>query len=79
MDQVDFNAPYSMGTTIISVTYNDKVILGADSRTSIDTPFINPNLNHSISPSLALGHSKVEGISRLTTLVPGTDESNRYL
>ncbi|CAI8612464.1 unnamed protein product [Vicia faba] len=29
--------------------------------------------------SLALGHSKVEGISRLTTVVLGTDESNSKL
>lgn len=31
---LDFNAPHSMGTTIIGVTYKDGVILGADSRTS---------------------------------------------
>jgi 20S proteasome subunit beta 1 len=30
----DFNAPHSMGTTIIGVTYNGGVVLGADSRTS---------------------------------------------
>ncbi|CAN1164114.1 Proteasome subunit beta type-6 [Linum perenne] len=30
----DLNAPHSMGTTIIGVTYNGGVILGADSRTS---------------------------------------------
>ncbi|KAF5815488.1 Proteasome subunit beta type-6 [Helianthus annuus] len=30
----DVNAPHSMGTTIIGVTYNGGVILGADSRTS---------------------------------------------
>ena len=35
MDQkVDFSAPHSMGTTIIGVTYNGGVVLGADSRTS---------------------------------------------
>ncbi|GJS63389.1 proteasome subunit beta type-6, partial [Tanacetum coccineum] len=32
----DINAPHSMGTTIIGVTYNGGVILGADSRTSTD-------------------------------------------
>jgi 20S proteasome subunit beta 1 len=37
MDQVDFNAPHSMGTTIIGVTYNGGVVLGADSRTSTGT------------------------------------------
>ena len=26
----DFNAPHSMGTTIIGVTYNGGVVLGAD-------------------------------------------------
>ncbi|KAE8673044.1 Proteasome subunit beta type-6 [Hibiscus syriacus] len=31
---LDLNAPHSMGTTIIGVTYNDGVVLGADSRTS---------------------------------------------
>ncbi|KAI9192734.1 hypothetical protein LWI28_027149 [Acer negundo] len=30
----DLNAPHSMGTTIIGVTYNGGVVLGADSRTS---------------------------------------------
>lgn len=34
MDRVDLNAPHSMGTTIIGVTYNGGVVLGADSRTS---------------------------------------------
>jgi 20S proteasome subunit beta 1 len=37
MDQVDFNAPHSMGTTIIGVTYDGGVVLGADSRTSTGT------------------------------------------
>ncbi|CAN6547579.1 unnamed protein product [Malus baccata var. baccata] len=32
--QNDLNAPHSMGTTIIGVTYNGGVVLGADSRTS---------------------------------------------
>ncbi|KAF8407360.1 hypothetical protein HHK36_006488 [Tetracentron sinense] len=31
---LDLNAPHSMGTTIIGVTYNGGVVLGADSRTS---------------------------------------------
>ncbi|GKU87545.1 hypothetical protein SLEP1_g1932 [Rubroshorea leprosula] len=31
---MDLNAPHSMGTTIIGVTYNGGVVLGADSRTS---------------------------------------------
>ncbi|XP_078161084.1 proteasome subunit beta type-6-like [Carex rostrata] len=31
---LDLSAPHSMGTTIIGVTYNGGVILGADSRTS---------------------------------------------
>ncbi|GAB2286401.1 proteasome chaperone 1 [Dionaea muscipula] len=31
---LDFDAPHSMGTTIIGVTYNGGVVLGADSRTS---------------------------------------------
>ncbi|KAK3017777.1 hypothetical protein RJ639_002849 [Escallonia herrerae] len=30
----DLNSPHSMGTTIIGVTYNGGVVLGADSRTS---------------------------------------------
>ncbi|KAM0014235.1 putative proteasome endopeptidase complex [Helianthus debilis subsp. tardiflorus] len=30
----DLNSPHSMGTTIIGVTYDGGVILGADSRTS---------------------------------------------
>lgn len=34
MDNMDLNAPHSMGTTIIGVTYNGGVVLGADSRTS---------------------------------------------
>ncbi|TQD76408.1 hypothetical protein C1H46_038063 [Malus baccata] len=34
--QNDLNAPHSMGTTIIGVTYNGGVVLGADSRTSTD-------------------------------------------
>ncbi|KAL3644252.1 proteasome chaperone 1 [Castilleja foliolosa] len=36
MDSIsgDLNAPHSMGTTIIGVTYNGGVVLGADSRTS---------------------------------------------
>lgn len=34
MKMEDFNAPHSMGTTIIGVTYNGGVVLGADSRTS---------------------------------------------
>nr|AGZ15417.1 proteasome subunit beta type-6 [Phaseolus vulgaris] len=35
MDQkVDLSAPHAMGTTIIGVTYNGGVVLGADSRTS---------------------------------------------
>nr|AFK48953.1 unknown [Lotus japonicus] len=35
MDQnFDLSAPHSMGTTIIGVTYNGGVVLGADSRTS---------------------------------------------
>lgn len=35
----DLNAPHSMGTTIIGVTYNGGVVLGADSRTSTGTLF----------------------------------------
>ncbi|CAN8255372.1 unnamed protein product [Cochlearia groenlandica] len=31
---LNLDAPHSMGTTIISVTYNGGVVLGADSRTS---------------------------------------------
>ncbi|RRT47014.1 hypothetical protein BHE74_00055508 [Ensete ventricosum] len=31
---IDLSAPHSMGTTIIGVTYNGGVVLGADSRTS---------------------------------------------
>ncbi|RVX17441.1 Proteasome subunit beta type-6 [Vitis vinifera] len=31
---MDLNAPHTMGTTIIGVTYNGGVVLGADSRTS---------------------------------------------
>ena len=31
---VNLDAPHSMGTTIIGVTYNGGVVLGADSRTS---------------------------------------------
>nr|ABK21503.1 unknown [Picea sitchensis] len=34
MDMDWMNAPHSMGTTIIGVTYNGGVVLGADSRTS---------------------------------------------
>lgn len=34
---MDLNAPHSMGTTIIGVTYNGGVVLGADSRTSTGT------------------------------------------
>ncbi|KAK4391929.1 Proteasome subunit beta type-6 [Sesamum angolense] len=34
MDSGDVNAPHSMGTTIIGVTYDGGVVLGADSRTS---------------------------------------------
>jgi 20S proteasome alpha/beta subunit len=30
----EINGPHSMGTTIIGVTYNGGVVLGADSRTS---------------------------------------------
>jgi len=38
MDQkVDLSAPHAMGTTIIGVTYNGGVVLGADSRTSTGT------------------------------------------
>lgn len=39
MDPVsgDLNSPHSMGTTIIGVTYNGGVVLGADSRTSTGT------------------------------------------
>lgn len=33
----DLNAPHSMGTTIIGVTYDGGVVLGADSRTSTGT------------------------------------------
>ncbi|KAK4259644.1 hypothetical protein QN277_005954 [Acacia crassicarpa] len=32
----DISAPHSMGTTIIGVTYNGGVVLGADSRTSTE-------------------------------------------
>ncbi|TYH69708.1 hypothetical protein ES332_D05G073200v1 [Gossypium tomentosum] len=32
--EMNLNAPHSMGTTIIGVTYNGGVVLGADSRTS---------------------------------------------
>ncbi|KAL5064866.1 hypothetical protein RYX36_026603 [Vicia faba] len=64
MDQVDFNALHSMGTIIIGVTYNGRVIPGADSRTSTE---------------FNSRHSDVEGISQLTTVVPGTDESNNKL
>ena len=32
--ELDLNAPHSMGTTIIGVTYDGGVVLGADSRTS---------------------------------------------
>jgi len=31
---LNLDAPHSMGTTIIGVTYNGGVVLGADSRTS---------------------------------------------
>ncbi|KAK9683947.1 hypothetical protein RND81_10G177000 [Saponaria officinalis] len=34
MENLDLNAPHSMGTTIIGVTFNGGVVLGADSRTS---------------------------------------------
>ena len=34
---LDLGAPHSMGTTIIGVTYNGGVVLGADSRTSTGT------------------------------------------
>ncbi|XP_074286821.1 proteasome subunit beta type-6-like [Silene latifolia] len=34
MEKIDFDSPHSMGTTIIGVTYNGGVVLGADSRTS---------------------------------------------
>ncbi|KAL6977890.1 proteasome chaperone 1 [Sarracenia purpurea var. burkii] len=33
-NMADLNSPHSMGTTIIGVTYNGGVVLGADSRTS---------------------------------------------
>lgn len=42
-NDMDLNAPHSMGTTIIGVTYNGGVILGADSRTSTGNIF-NPSL-----------------------------------
>lgn len=35
----DINQPHSMGTTIIGVTYNGGVVLGADSRTSTGSTF----------------------------------------
>lgn len=35
----DLNAPHSMGTTIIGVTYDGGVVLGADSRTSTGNCF----------------------------------------
>ncbi|KAG7973593.1 hypothetical protein I3843_06G004400 [Carya illinoinensis] len=34
LNKLYLNAPHSMGTTIIDVTYNGGVVLGADSRTS---------------------------------------------
>ncbi|KAG6711325.1 hypothetical protein I3842_05G047000 [Carya illinoinensis] len=34
LNKLNLNAPHSMGTTIIGVTYNGGVVLGADSRTS---------------------------------------------
>ncbi|KAL9267844.1 Proteasome subunit beta type-6-like protein [Drosera capensis] len=34
MEKFDLDAPHSTGTTIIGVTYNGGVVLGADSRTS---------------------------------------------
>lgn len=34
LGKVNLDAPHSMGTTIIGVTYNGGVVLGADSRTS---------------------------------------------
>lgn len=34
MENMNLNAPHSMGTTIIGVTYNGGIVLGADSRTS---------------------------------------------
>lgn len=34
LKEADLSAPHSMGTTIIGVTYNGGVVLGADSRTS---------------------------------------------
>ncbi|KAG6656909.1 hypothetical protein CIPAW_04G053900 [Carya illinoinensis] len=34
LNKLYLNAPHSMGTTIIGVTYNGGVVLGADSRTS---------------------------------------------
>jgi len=33
-EESEINGPHSMGTTIIGVTYNGGVVLGADSRTS---------------------------------------------
>ncbi|KAG6411595.1 hypothetical protein SASPL_129678 [Salvia splendens] len=45
MDSIhnDLNAPHSMGTTIIGVTYDGGVVLGADSRTSTDFPPLHQN------------------------------------
>lgn len=37
----DIDAPHSMGTTIIGVTYNGGVVLGADSRTSTGNSIFN--------------------------------------
>ncbi|KAL5082389.1 hypothetical protein RYX36_010810 [Vicia faba] len=64
MDQVDFNAP---------IPWEPPPSVLSATEESFLEPILEPALG------LALRHSDVEGISRLTTVVPGTNESNSKL